>query len=130
MHYNYKSNEKILKTLIHRNILPLILIKKIELTIYYNKFKTSNLVIKNNSSPLIGVLQKNNFIYQFKFPLGDCISENNNIYVGLTATTLSRRLTMHLTDTSSIKAFKKTFMPNNRITENSYQKHNNIRTSK
>ena len=43
-----------------------------------------------------------NVIYQFKWPLGDCISENNNIYLGLTSTTLSRRLTMHLSDTSSI----------------------------
>ena len=31
-----------------------------------------------------------------------CISDNNNIYVGLISTTLSRRLTMHLSDTSSI----------------------------
>ena len=72
MHYNYKSDEK---------------------------FKTSNLVIRNNSSPSIGVLQKTNVIY--KCPLGDCISDNNNnIYVGLTSTTLSRRLAMHLSDTS------------------------------
>ena len=70
--------------------------------IYYNKFKTSNLVIRNNSSPSIGVLQKTNVIYKFKCPLGDCISDNNNIYVGLTSTTLSRRLTMHLSDTNSI----------------------------
>ena len=28
--------------------------------------------------------------------------DDNNIYVGLTSTTLSRRLTMHLFDTSSI----------------------------
>ena len=34
--------------------------------------------------------------------LEDCISDINNIYVGLTSTTLSRRLTMHLSDTSSI----------------------------
>ena len=91
-----------MKTLIHKNILPTDPNKKIKLTIYYNKFKTSNLVIRNNSSPLIGVLQKTNVIYKFKCPLGDCISDNNNIYVGLTSTTLSRRLTMHLSDTSSI----------------------------
>ena len=102
MHYNYKSNEKILKTLIHKNIFPTDPNKKIKLVIYYNKFKTSNLVIRNNSSPSIGVLQKTNVIYKFKCPLGDCISDNNNIYVGLTSTTLSRRLTMHLSDTSSI----------------------------
>ena len=58
MHYNYKSDEKISKTLIHRNILPTDLNKKIKLIIYYNKFKTSNLVIKNNSSLSIGVLKK------------------------------------------------------------------------
>ena len=102
MHYNYKSDEKIMKTLIHKNILPTDPNKKIKLIIYYNKFKTSNLVIRNNSSPSIGVLQKTNVIYKFKCPLGDCISDNNNIYVGLTSTTLSRRHTMHLSDTSSI----------------------------
>ena len=100
MHYNYKSDEKMLKTLIHRNILPTDPNKKIKF-IYY-KFKTSNLVIRNNSSPSIGLLQKTNAIYKFKCPLGECISDYNNIYVGLTSTTLSRRLTMHLSDTSSI----------------------------
>ena len=63
---------------------------------------TTNRVIRNNSSPSIGVLQKTNVIYKFKCPLGDCISDNNNMYVGLTSSTLSRRLTMHLSDTSSI----------------------------
>ena len=103
MHDNYISDEKISKTLIHRNILPTDPNKKKKLIIYYDKFKTSNLVIKNSSSSSIGVLQKkNNVIYQFKCSLGDCISENNNIYVGLTSTILSRRLTLHLSDTSSI----------------------------
>ena len=45
---------------------PLILIKK-KLIIYNNKFKTSILVIKNDSSPSIGVLQ--NAVHQFKCPL-------------------------------------------------------------
>ena len=49
MHYNYKSDEKILKTLIQRNILPTDPNKKIKLIIYYKKFKTSNLVIKKIS---------------------------------------------------------------------------------
>ena len=56
MHYNYELNENILKTLIQRNILPTDPNKKIKPIIYYNKFKTSNLVIKNNSSLLIRVL--------------------------------------------------------------------------
>ena len=60
MHYNYKLDENISKTLIQINIIPTDPNKKIKLIIYYFKFKTTNLVIKNNSSPSIGVLQKNN----------------------------------------------------------------------
>ena len=56
MHYNYKSEEKSLKTSIHRNTLPTDPNKKN--IIYYNNFKTSNSVIKNNSFPSIGVCQK------------------------------------------------------------------------
>ena len=116
MHYNYISNEKILKTLIHRHILPPDPNKKIKLIIYYGKFKISNLVIRNNSSPSIGVLQKTNVIYEFKSPLGDCISDdNNNIYVGLTSTTLSRRLTMHLSDISLAQFLKKHSCPTTQL---------------
>ena len=76
------------------------------------KFKTFNSIINNDSSPSIGVLQKINVIYQFKCPLGDDISKNNHIYVGLPSTTLSRRLIMHLSDTSSIaKHLKKHSCP-------------------
>ena len=39
MHYNYKSDEKILKTLIHKNILPTDPNKKIKLVIYYTGTK-------------------------------------------------------------------------------------------
>ena len=118
--------------MIYGNILPTDPNKKIKLIIYYNKFKTSNLVIKNNSSPSIGVLQKTNVIYQFKCPLGDCISDNNNIYFGWTSTTLLRRLTMHLSDTSSIvQHLKKHSCPTTELRKkNSYWQHNNIRTPK
>ena len=63
MHYNYKTDEKILKTLIHRNIIPTDPNKKIKLIMYFNKFKTSNLAIENNSSPSIGVFYKNPTLY-------------------------------------------------------------------
>ena len=46
MLYNYKSDEKILKILIHRNTLPTDPNKK-KIIIYYNRFETSDLVIKN-----------------------------------------------------------------------------------
>ena len=87
---NYKLDENILETYIQRNIFPTDRNKNIKLIIYNNKSKTSNFVINNNSSLSIRVLLKTNVIYQFKSPLGDCIFENKNIYVGLTSTTLSR----------------------------------------
>ena len=59
----HRSDEKILKTFIYRNILPTDPNKKKIKLIYYNKFKTSNLVIKNNSAPSIGVLRKTNVLY-------------------------------------------------------------------
>ena len=44
----------------------------------------------------------------FKYPLGDCVSSENNTYVGLSTKTLSRPLTMHLNDSSSIALHLKT----------------------
>ena len=89
MHYNYKLDENIFKMLIQTNILSTDPNKKKKkLIIYYNKSKTSHLVINNNSSLLIGVLPRTSIVYQFKCHLGDCISEKNNMYIGLTSTTL------------------------------------------
>ena len=76
--------------------------------IYYNKFKTSNLYIINNFSPSIGVSLKTN---QFGCSLEDGISENHNVYIDLSSTTLSRQLTINLSDTSSITQHSKTFLP-------------------
>ena len=42
MHYNYKSDENILKALIHKNILHTDPNKIIKLITYYKKFETSN----------------------------------------------------------------------------------------
>ena len=97
MHYNNEldeNKENILKTLIRRNILPTDLYKKIKLIINDDKFKIFNLVINLS----VRGLQRTNVIYRFKCPLVDCISENKNLYDGLTSTILSKWLTMHLSD--------------------------------
>ena len=54
-------------------ILPTNPTKKIRLIIYYNKFKTSNLIIFNNSYPSIEHLDGTNVVYMLKCPLGDCL---------------------------------------------------------
>ena len=54
-------------------------IEQIKVIIYYNKLRTSNLVITNNSFSYFGGFQRTKVIYQFKCSLGDCISDNKNI---------------------------------------------------
>ena len=77
-------------------------IKKVRLIIYYKKFKTSNLIISNNTSPSIGLFNRSTVVYLFKCPLGDCVTKEDSVYAGLPTTTLSRRLTTHLSESSSI----------------------------
>ena len=99
--HNKKIDELILKKHYPKTVLPTDPTKKIRLIIYYNKFKTFNLIISNNSAPFTESLDMTTDIYMFKCPLGDC-SNKNNTYVGLTISTLSRRLTLHFNDCSSI----------------------------
>ena len=49
-------------------------------------------------------MEKNNVIYQFKCPLGEYTSDYKKsiCYIGYTTTKLSRRFTLHLSDSSSI----------------------------
>ena len=101
-HSNYKIDEKISKNLIHENVLPTDPTKKVRLIIYNKKFKTSKLIISNNIPPSTELLDRTNVVYLFKCPRGDCVCIENSAYVGLTTTTLSRRLTMHLNESSSI----------------------------
>ena len=98
MHYNYKLDENILKTLIQRNILPTDPNEKLKLIIYNDKFKTSSLVLIIISPSWLEFWRKQMLFVGFR----DCVSEGNNIYVCLTSTTLSGRLTMHLSGTSSM----------------------------
>ena len=52
--------------------------------------------MRNNEAPAQPLLQQTNLIYEYKCTQGDCEHLPNASYVGLTTTTLSRRLTMHL----------------------------------
>ena len=104
MHPNYQKDERALTQIIRRYITPTDPNKHLRFIIYYKKFKTSNLVISNNSSPQTTPLQKTNVVYRFTCPLEDCISKDkeSTSYIGYTTTTLSRRLTCHLSQQSSI----------------------------
>ena len=50
MHYNYKLDKQAITNIIKRHIRPIKKQKQIKLIIYFTKFKTSNLIVKNNTN--------------------------------------------------------------------------------
>ena len=52
--------------------------------------------MKNNQAPSLPEMQQTNLVYEYQCKLGDCEHLTQNSYIGLTTTSLSRRITMHL----------------------------------
>ena len=73
---------------------------KMVVRVYYKNTKSFSLVTKNNLTPAPSSLQKTNVVYEFSCPEEDCKLLNNVKYIGMTTTTLSRRLTCHLSSGS------------------------------
>ena len=95
MHENYRLEERIIKNIVYDNTRCLHGESKLNLIFYYKNAKTSGLVMKNNMSPRPTMLQQSNVVYKFCCPLPHSQAVE---YVGLTQTTLSRRLTYHAQD--------------------------------
>ena len=104
----YKEDEKALKTLLNRHVRCVNDNKKIKLIIYYKSMKTSNLVLRNRTATSKTPLQEDHVVYQFICPIEGCGPQS---YVGMTRTTLSRRLTMH-TQNGTIKQHLLNHHPN------------------
>ena len=102
-HKNYKIEERILREIISRNTECIQQNTKLNIVFYYKNPKASSLVMRNNLSPPTPTIKKTNVIYCFKCPLphGDAVE-----YVGLTSTTIDRRLTSHLQRGSILEHFK------------------------
>ena len=90
----YKTNERIIHKIIKNNVQCTNPADKIKFIPYYRSNTITSLITKNNQGPLTTPLKKTNVIYQYQCSHGDCAHHNN--IIGLTAATLSRRLTMHL----------------------------------
>ena len=93
--FNYKIDERIIKEIVYNNTKCTKSSEKLNLVIYYRSNTVTNLVMKNNSSPPLPPLKQTNLIYEYTCPIGDCELQKHS-YIGMTTTTLSRRLTMHL----------------------------------
>jgi len=93
----YKVDQRVLKSIIRTNVAPTDDDTKVVLTIYYKSPHISNFLITNNTATKTK-LKQTNVIYEFHCPYGDCLLCDNSSYIGMTTTSLSRRLTMHLRD--------------------------------
>ena len=92
----YKIDERIIRNIIDQNTRVVNNNDKLDLLIYYKNPKTAQLIMANNTNKKTQ-LNTTNVIYQFTCPNEDCMLRSTN-YIGSTTTTLSRRLTMHLTN--------------------------------
>ena len=120
MNDGYRTDEKILKDIIDKNIVVSNENEKLSVVIYYKNTKTKNLVLKNNENTVSRSLDKTNVIYKYKCPDRDCYLKNN-FYIGFTNCKLTRRLTMHL-QKGAIKTHEhcahKSKLTREKITEN------------
>jgi hypothetical protein len=94
----YKADERALHSIIDRNVLCRSPNDSLKVIIYYKNKTIKQLVSTNNPAKKSDRLQSTNVLYEFKCPKEDCKLLPNVQYIGLTTTTLSRRLTMHLTN--------------------------------
>ena len=105
MHKSNKFDEQVINNIIHGHIKPTKPQKQIKLIIYHSKFKTSSLIVKNNTNSSKTSLTQTNVVYKFTCTFQECFSENNitpNTYIGC-AITFFHCLTYHLSDISVIK---------------------------
>ena len=96
----YKTDERVIKNIVRRNVQCTNEDDKMVVRVYYKNTKSFSLVTKNNLTPAPSSLQKTNVVYEFSCPEEDCKLLNNVKYIGMTTTTLSRRLTCHLSSGS------------------------------
>ena len=95
MSTGYKTDERVLKSIIEGGVTPVDENDTIKLVIFYKNKKTSNLIMKNNLTEVRNDISRTGVVYQYTCPIGNCQFRNTS-YIGMTTTTLSRRLTNHL----------------------------------
>ena len=91
----YKTDERVIRIIISNNVECSNKIDALQFIPYYRSNTITKLITKNNQVPGTPPLKKTNVIYQYKCSHGD-FQHLKNTYIGMTTTTLSRRLTMHL----------------------------------
>lgn len=101
----HKEDEFVLNKIIKKHVKPVDNNATIRLLIYYKNFRSRQLLIKNSPCTKTSPTQQSHLIYQFTCPHEDCKLLKSS-YIGLTTTTLSRRLTHHLQDGAPLLHFQ------------------------
>ena len=104
----HKTDERVLHDIISRNVTCTTPQDKLLLIIFYKNPRVSNLIMKNNLLQDPSLLKKTNVVYQFSCPEEGCKLLPNSSYIGVTTTSLSRRLTMHAREGSIRKHMTQT----------------------
>ena len=95
----YKVDEQVLRKIIKDNVQCKSSKTSLNLIIYYKNAKTKSMVMRNNLTRKKNrrEIDQTNVIYEFKCPHDECIRQPvNNVYIGFTTCTVSRRLSLHL----------------------------------
>lgn len=92
----WKMDEKVLRKIIRTNCAPTNREDQLQLNIYYRTPSTASMIMSNNPNRDRAPLKRTNVVYFYKCTKGDCALLPKSGYVGLTTTSLSRRITMHL----------------------------------
>ena len=78
----YKTDEKVLQSIVQRNCRVRNPTHQLKLNIYYKSLKTSSLILRNNMVNENSLLKQTNVIYHYKCTTGDCALLPNNGFVG------------------------------------------------
>ena len=95
IHLHYKTDKWVIRHMIRNNMKCTNNKHQLHLIIYYKSPTVTSLITKNNTAPRPPPLKQTNVIYEYTCNRGECEPRNRS-YIGMTTTTLSRRLTMHL----------------------------------
>ena len=76
MNPQYKKDEKILKDIVKKNVLPANINQEINTIIYYKNLKVNNLIIYNDLTKVTDIASKSHAVYEVLCPIGGCALPN------------------------------------------------------
>ena len=91
----YKIDERVIRNIVSGNVQCANPSEKLKLVIYYKPPRVSTLLSKNNQSPRLPNSKMSCLVYEYTCNEGEC-ERLRRSYIGMTTTSLTRRLTMHL----------------------------------